>query len=245
MGVGVLDRNEAGDRLVRIGRVPEGFLQLTEVPRPVRTLGHLLDRCPDDDGVAGLLVVDDVGARPGDGFLAPTEMAQLRDQICHGAAGHEKGRFLAEHFGGTVLESVDRWIVAKDVVAKLGFVHGLAHGRGGVCDGVAAQVDHAVAAFSSHGAEYRSAGPAGGFGSRTRGERADGRHQEPDTVLGHLLSFALGVGSWCSGLTCQPVTLEIAGSNPVEPAIQISHLLAPSPPGRGSSLPALGTPMPG
>ena len=28
----------------------------------------------------------------------------------------------------------------------------------------------------------------------------------------------LSSGSWCSGLTCQPVTLEIAGSNPVGPA---------------------------
>ena len=36
----------------------------------------------------------------------------------------------------------------------------------------------------------------------------------------HLLSFAVGTGSWCSGLTCQPVTLETAGSNPVEPAIR-------------------------
>jgi hypothetical protein len=26
------------------------------------------------------------------------------------------------------------------------------------------------------------------------------------------------VGSWCRGLTCLPVTEEIAGSNPVEPA---------------------------
>src|SRR5699024_8572818 len=26
-------------------------------------------------------------------------------------------------------------------------------------------------------------------------------------------------GPWCSGPTCQPVTLEIAGSNPVGPAI--------------------------
>jgi hypothetical protein len=39
----------------------------------------------------------------------------------------------------------------------------------------------------------------------------------------HLLSFAVGTGSWCSGLTCQPVTLETAGSNPVEPAIAHSR----------------------
>ena len=37
-------------------------------------------------------------------------------------------------------------------------------------------------------------------------------------VVWFLLSFAVGAGSWCSGLTCQPVTLEIAGSNPVGPA---------------------------
>jgi hypothetical protein len=40
----------------------------------------------------------------------------------------------------------------------------------------------------------------------------------PGHARRHLLSFAVGAGSWCSGLTCQPVTLEIAGSNPVEPA---------------------------
>ena len=32
-----------------------------------------------------------------------------------------------------------------------------------------------------------------------------------------LRSF-IGLGSWCRGLTCLPVTEEIAGSNPVEPA---------------------------
>ena len=53
----------------------------------------------------------------------------------------------------------------------------------------------------------------------------------------HLLLFAVGTGSWCSGLTCQPVTLETAGSNPVEPAIML--LPAPSPPGRGSLFPAV------
>ncbi len=32
-------------------------------------------------------------------------------------------------------------------------------------------------------------------------------------------------GSWCSGLTCLPVTEEIAGSNPVGPAKQNHSLL--------------------
>ena len=30
-------------------------------------------------------------------------------------------------------------------------------------------------------------------------------------------------GPWCSGQTCQPVTLEIAGSNPVGPATAHHH----------------------
>ena len=39
---------------------------------------------------------------------------------------------------------------------------------------------------------------------------------------------------WCSGPTCQPVTLEIAGSNPVGSAISTAHLEPRPPPGRGS-----------
>ncbi len=31
-------------------------------------------------------------------------------------------------------------------------------------------------------------------------------------------------GPWCSGPTCQPVTLEIAGSNPVGPATSSFHV---------------------
>ncbi len=33
-------------------------------------------------------------------------------------------------------------------------------------------------------------------------------------------------GPWCSGQTCQPVTLEIAGSNPVGPAITPRSMVA-------------------
>src|SRR5947209_5124577 len=53
---------------------------------------------------------------------------------------------------------------------------------------------------------------------------------------------------WCSGQTCQPVTLEIAGSNPVGSAITVTARTEPRPlPGRGSLMfrpgePALGKP---
>jgi hypothetical protein len=42
-------------------------------------------------------------------------------------------------------------------------------------------------------------------------------------MLRHRVTSA---GPWCSGQTCQPVTLEIAGSNPVGPA---KRLLARQP----------------
>ena len=42
---------------------------------------------------------------------------------------------------------------------------------------------------------------------------------------------------WCSGPTCQPVTLEIAGSNPVGSAITRISLRPVRPPGRGVPLP--------
>src|SRR5450759_950480 len=49
---------------------------------------------------------------------------------------------------------------------------------------------------------------------------------------------------WCSGPTCQPVTLEIAGSNPVGSAITPLPTPRP-PPGRGVSLAVRGKPPPG
>ena len=43
--------------------------------------------------------------------------------------------------GKALLQTVDGGVVAEDVVAHLRARHGLAHGRGGTGDGVAAQID--------------------------------------------------------------------------------------------------------
>jgi hypothetical protein len=64
------------------------------------------------------------------------------------------------------------------------------------------------------------------FGAGSTERNAARKHRRAQTS-DHLLSFAVGTGSWCSGLTCQPVTLETAGSNPVEPAIAHSRRIAP------------------
>ena len=54
-------------------------------------------------------------------------------------------------------------------------------------------------------------------------------------LIGEVLSFRLAADPWCSGPTCQPVTLEIAGSNPVGSAI-FEYPDAPSAARTGRSL---------
>jgi hypothetical protein len=54
----------------------------------------------------------------------------------------------------------------------------------------------------------------------TRGSAWWSLRHESCRMGGKLLRYGgyLYLGSWCRGLTCLPVTEEIAGSNPVEPA---------------------------
>ncbi len=278
VGMGVLEGYEASDRLMGVRGIAERVVQLAQIPSAVRALGHLPDRGPHHDRMAGLLVRDHVGTRSGDRLLSPSQVPELRDEVRHRPAGDEEGGFLAQQLGGTYLQGVDRWVVAEDVVTQLGLVHGFPHGRGRVGDSVATEIDHsasfeqepprAVASVrrpvgltrpGGWSVEYRarSSGRQAALGEASHGEatvshrcpaprrgypgRLVGRVRAPRRRTGisdaHLLLFAVGTGSWCSGLTCQPVTLETAGSNPVEPAIML--LPAPSPPGRGSLFPAV------
>ena len=77
--------------------------------------------------------------------------------------------------------------------------------------------------WSVMGGEYRSASCRVGEGGPTpdRGGRTCYSPASPQ------------LDPWCSGPTCQPVTLEIAGSNPVGSAITRLFLRPVRPPGRG------------
>ena len=141
VGVGVLDGDQAGDRLVRVGRVAEGGVDVGRVDRAVRPVLERADARPDDDRVAGRLVDDHVVLAAGDRLLAAREVGHLGDEVAHRPRGDEQAGFLAEQLGGAFLEGVDRRVVAEDVVADLGLGHRPAHRRRGVGDGVAAQVD--------------------------------------------------------------------------------------------------------
>ena len=60
VGVGVLDDDQAGDRLVRIRGIAKGLPDLAEVHRAVGPFVQCPDRSPDDHRVARSLVEDDV-----------------------------------------------------------------------------------------------------------------------------------------------------------------------------------------
>ena len=78
------------------------------------------------------------------------------------------------------------------------------------------------------GGEYRSTG------RRRRPSTPDGAATTPGALCYAPPSPQLD--PWCSGPTCQPVTLEIAGSNPVGSAIDRISLRPVRPPGRGVPL---------
>ena len=141
MAMGVLEGDQAADRLVRVGRVAEGGLDLGEVHGAVRVVREGADARADDDRVTGRLVDDQVVLAPGDRLLATGEVGHLGDEVAHRAARHEQPGLLAEQLGRALLEGVDRRVVAEDVVADLGIGHRPAHRGRGEGDGVAAEVD--------------------------------------------------------------------------------------------------------
>ena len=141
MGVGVLERDQPGDRLMWVRGVAEGVLDLRRVDGAVRPILERTHARPDDDRVTGRLVDDHVVLAAGDRLLAARQVGHLGDEVAHRPGGDEQAGLLAEKLGCALFESVDRGVVAEDVVTELGVGHGPAHGRGRVGDSVAAQVD--------------------------------------------------------------------------------------------------------
>ena len=141
MRVGVLDGDEAGDRLVRVGRVAKGLLDGGRIDRSVRTVFEGSDAGAYDDRVTGRLVEDHVVFAARDRLLATGQVRQLSDEVAHRSGGHEQAGLLAQQFRSAVLQGVDRRVIPEDVVAELGLSHRPAHGGGWVGDGVTAKID--------------------------------------------------------------------------------------------------------
>ncbi len=144
MGVGVLQRDESGQRLVDVVRIAECGVDLGGIKRPVRAVIERPRARADDDGMAGGLVDHEVVLATRDDLLAARQVGHHRHEVAHRAGRHEQAGVLAEQVCGPLLEGDDGGVVAEDIVADLGRRHRPPHGVGGSRNGVAPKVDHAV-----------------------------------------------------------------------------------------------------
>ncbi len=150
-GVRVLDREHRGDRLVDVVGVADGVADRREIHRPVVGPRDRPDRRAGDDRVPGALAAERVDLGRTDDLAAARDVGHEPDEIAHRAARDQQRGLGAEEFGGSLLELADGRVLAEDVVADLGRGHRAAHGRGGECDGVRPEVDHAVPAGPRRG----------------------------------------------------------------------------------------------
>ena len=141
VAVGVLDRDEAGHRLVGVRRVAERGRDLVRVERAVRPIAELEDARAHDDRVTGRLVPDDVALGAGDHLAAARHVGHQRHEVAHRPRRDEQAGLLAEQLRRPLLERVDRRVLAEDVVADLGGGHRAAHLGGRAGDGVGAEID--------------------------------------------------------------------------------------------------------
>ena len=199
----VLQHDQCGEGLVGIARVAEGRPDGVRIHRAVEARRDGSGGRPDHHRVTARLIEDGVRLGLGDDLAAARHVGHQAHQVAHRAAGHEEAGLLAGQLGGPFLQGDDRRVVAEDVVAELGLRHRPSHLGRGLRDRVGAQVD---AGGTHRRASIRSA--AGPPVHRVRRLIAG-------QAASHLLPSPGHADPWCSGPTCQPVTLEIAGSNPV------------------------------
>jgi hypothetical protein len=67
---------------------------------------------------------------------------EQRNEIGLRAAGCKNRSFLACHFCCQRFKPINRRVIAKHIITNGGFVHRLAHGRGGLGHGVTTKVNH-------------------------------------------------------------------------------------------------------
>ena len=108
-----------------------------------------------DEGPSGAgLVETEVGVLRREGRIARLAVEHQGDLIGLGARGDEESVFFAQELGHPLFEGADRGVLTEDVVADLRGGHRLAHRRGGLGDGVGAEIDRGPGA---HGGMVRVA----------------------------------------------------------------------------------------
>src|SRR5436190_1775103 len=130
----VLQGEQPRAREMRIIRT-DRCLDLREIKGPIGAIRDDLrmDRAQHAEP-AGFVAIA-VLLRADDHAFAALAVADQRGEVGLGARGKEERRLEAEALGRLRLQAVDRRIVAKDVVAKLGVHHGAAHAGTRPCNG--------------------------------------------------------------------------------------------------------------
>ena len=136
---GVFQRQHAGAGIVRIVWFDGGF-DVGQRNAAVRLLQERLGlHAAQHSGPASLPTVG-VGHLSHNKFVAPVTVGHNAAQVALRPGRHEERRLEAQQIRYFVLQGIDAGILGKHIVTHLGLHHGVAHGAGGPCDGVAAQV---------------------------------------------------------------------------------------------------------
>ena len=141
-GQGVLHAEEGGGGTVEV-ILPDGLFQQMGVDDIVRAV-HRVQGHPGQDSGGPYLVDQDVGVAAADDGVPPPGVGHDGQLVAHGAGGDKKGGFLAGKLRRQLLQAVDGGVVTIDIVPHRGLGHGPAHLRGGLGDGVAADIDDTV-----------------------------------------------------------------------------------------------------
>ncbi len=137
--VRVFDTDEAGGRAV-VDLRRDGGCEVLPGEDAARR-GDGAEGAAGEVGDHAHLPIEDVGAGLAEDLLPVLGVELDGDLIAHGAGRDEEGGLALEDLGGGALEAIDGGVFGVDVVADLGRGHGLAHGGGGLGDGIAAKID--------------------------------------------------------------------------------------------------------
>ena len=142
VGMGVFQADQPGARPVDVFALADAGLDLAGRQHAAVT-GDGAQLHAGQHGSAAGFVPDDMAVVAQDDFIAALAMRHQRQLVAEVAGRHEQGGFLAEDAGGQGFQLLHGRIVTVDIIADLGMEHRLAHGRGRLGNGIAADVDPA------------------------------------------------------------------------------------------------------
>ena len=128
--LGVLEAQQSGTGEMAVVGF-DGSGDCGGIGQAVALRAYRLRRDPTEHRTTPSLQAECVGSVAGDELVAAAAMGQQGAQIGLGSAGDEQRSLLVEPFSHHGLESVDRGVVAEDVVAHLGLRHCPPHRIGG------------------------------------------------------------------------------------------------------------------